>query len=110
MNTSQRAGTMATDLPGTDSRSNSVDTAESSTDSIIATLREENASLRQQLTLRDHALDATSTLFVMTEVKTPEPVIVYCNRAVAEQHGFAKQELIGKPLSFLAQWIGDRKS
>jgi PAS domain S-box-containing protein len=72
----------------------------------LAALREENAALRQELSLRNHALDATSTLFVMTEIRSPEPVIVYCNRAVAEQHGFTQQELIGKPLSFLAGWIG----
>lgn len=98
MNTSRRAGNMAMELPP------SLPGAASAEE--IARLREENAALRHQLTLRDHALDTTSTLFVMTEIRTPEPIIVYCNKAVADQHGFNKLELIGKPLSFLAQWIG----
>jgi PAS domain S-box-containing protein len=70
-------------------------------------LASENAALREQLALRDHALDAASTFFVMTELRVPEPVIVYCNKAVADHHGFTRQELIGKPLSVLAQWMGN---
>src|SRR5580693_229437 len=50
-----------------------------------ADLRAENSALREQLALRDHALDATSTFFVITEFKLPEPIIVYCNKAVADQ-------------------------
>ena len=46
----------------------------------IASLRAENEALRAQLTLRDHALDATPTFFVITEQTGPEPIIVYCNR------------------------------
>ena len=72
-----------------------------------AALGTANASLRGQLALRDHALDAASTFFVMTELRVPEPVIVYCNKAVADHHGFTLQELIGKPLSVLAQWMGN---
>jgi PAS domain S-box-containing protein len=75
-----------------------------------AALRAENAVLREQLALRDHALDATPTFFVMTELRVPEPVIVYCNKAVADQHGFTRQELIGKPVRLLAQWVGSDPS
>jgi PAS domain S-box-containing protein len=71
-----------------------------------ATLRAENATLREQLALRDHALDATSTLFVITQFTVPEPLIVYCNKAVADQHGFTREELIGQPVRILAQWVG----
>jgi PAS domain S-box-containing protein len=65
----------------------------------------ENAMLRAQLALRDHALDATSTFFVIAEYRVPEPIIVYCNRAVAEQHGFKPEELIGQPVRVLRQWV-----
>jgi PAS domain S-box-containing protein len=95
MSAGQRADNTAMTPPEVDS------------DSEIAALRAANAALREQLALRDHALDATSTFFVMTESRVPEPVIVYCNKAVADHHGFTQQELIGKPLSFLAQWMGN---
>src|ERR1700678_2770945 len=70
----------------------------------VAVLRAENAALREQLTLRDQALDATSTFFVITEHVEPEPIIVYCNRVVADEHGFRREELIGKGVAALAQW------
>ena len=71
----------------------------------LQALRMENAFLREQLTLRDQALDATSTFFVITQNMAPEPVIVYCNKVVAEEHGFRREELIGKGISTLAQWV-----
>jgi PAS domain S-box-containing protein len=100
MSAGQRADNLATKPPQVDS---AVDTEN-------AALRAANAALREQLALRDYALDATSTFFVMTELRVPEPVIVYCNKAVAEQHGFTQQELIGKPVSLLAQWAGSDPS
>ena len=69
-------------------------------------LRGENASLRAQLALRDHALDATPSFFVVTKMETPAPIIVYCNKIVADQHGIAREELIGKPITLLTQWVG----
>jgi len=75
-------------------------------ESEAADLRAESAMLREQLALRDHALDATSTLFVITQFMVPEPLIVYCNKAAAEQHGFRREELLGKPVSILRQWVG----
>jgi PAS domain S-box-containing protein len=68
-------------------------------------LRADNAALRAQLALRDHALDATPTFFVITRQETPAPIIVYCNKIVAEQHGLVREELIGKPITLLTQWI-----
>jgi PAS domain S-box-containing protein len=73
-------------------------------------LRNEVAALRTQLALRDHALDATPTFFVITQQEVPAPVIVYCNKIVADQHGMTREELIGKPITFLAQWVGDNPS
>ena len=75
-------------------------------ESEAADLRAESAMLREQLALRDHALDATSTLFVITQFTVPEPLIVYCNKAAAEQHGFRREELLGKPVGILRQWVG----
>ena len=73
-------------------------------ESEAADLRAENAMLREQLALRDHALDATSTFFVITQFMAPEPLIIYCNKAAAEHHGFRREELLGKPIRLLRQW------
>jgi PAS domain S-box-containing protein len=75
-------------------------------ESEAADLRAENAMLREQMALRDHALDATSTLFVIAQFMIPEPLIVYCNKAAAEQHGFRREELLGKPIRILRQRVG----
>ena len=72
----------------------------------VASLRAEIQSLRAQLSLRDNALDGTPSFFVITKLEDPVPVIVYCNKSVAEQHGYVREELIGKPITVLAQWVG----
>jgi PAS domain S-box-containing protein len=69
-------------------------------------LRGINVTLQTQLALRDHALDATSSFFVIAKLEKPAPIIVYCNKIVADQHGLAPEELIGKPITLLAQWVG----
>jgi len=75
-------------------------------ESEVSALRTDNEALRAQLALRDDALDATPTFFVITKQATPVPIIVYCNKVVAEQHGFTREQLIGKPISLLTQWVG----
>jgi len=75
-------------------------------ESKLLALRAENETLRAQLDLRDHALDATPTFFTITNEEGAAPVIVYCNKVVAEQHGYPREQLIGKPITFLPQWMG----
>jgi PAS domain S-box-containing protein len=70
-------------------------------------LRGENIALLAQLELRDHALDATPSFFVITKQEAPVPTIVYCNKIVADQHGLTREDLLGKPITLLAQWVGD---
>ena len=70
----------------------------------VANLRGENALLREQLSLRDQALDATTTFFVISKQVAPEPIIAYCNKVVADEHGFRRDELIGKSIGTLAHW------
>jgi PAS domain S-box-containing protein len=79
-------------------------------ESEAAALRADNARLREQLALRNHALDATTTFFVITQFRAPEAVIVYCNRAVADQHGFTREELIGQPVRILTQWVASNSN
>jgi PAS domain S-box-containing protein len=73
-------------------------------------LRDENVALRAQLALRDHALDATPSFFVIAKLELPAPIIVYCNKIVADQYGFTREELIGKPITLVAQWVGRNSS
>ncbi len=75
-------------------------------ESAAAALRADNDKLRAQLALRDHALDGTPSFFVITRQEQPAPIIVYCNKVVAEAHGLTREELIGKPISLLTQWVG----
>jgi len=76
----------------------------------MAVLRADNAQLREQLALRDHALDATTSFFVVTERGESQTTIAYCNKSVAEQHGFSREELLGKNINVLAQWAGRDES
>jgi PAS domain S-box-containing protein len=76
----------------------------------VASLRADNTALREQLTLRDHALDATPSFLVITDQTQTEPVIVYCNKVVAEHHGVAREELIGKSANTLTQWSSRHKN
>jgi PAS domain S-box-containing protein len=70
----------------------------------LSALRAENARLREQLTLRDHALDATTSFFAITRVVADgKHVIEYCNKNVADQHGLQKQDLIGQDATILTQ-------
>jgi PAS domain S-box-containing protein len=73
-------------------------------------MRAENSELREQLALRDHALDSTPTFFVICRLEAPEPIIIYCNKIVADQHGFVRQEMLGKPVSILTRWVGRNPS
>src|ERR1700728_4543171 len=72
----------------------------------LSSLRRDNAALREQLALRDQALDATPTFFVISEQAAPESIIVYCNKVVADEQGVRRDELIGKSTATLAQWVG----
>lgn len=77
-----------------------------STEAELRELRAQNTSLGRQLALRDHALDATTTFFVICELAEPDWIIVYCNKVVAEQHGLSRQGLLGQPVTMLTQWAG----
>jgi PAS domain S-box-containing protein len=77
----------------------------------IAALRTQNATLQEQLGLRDLALDATHSLFAITRVIAPEQVseperhvVAYCNKAVADQFGLRRQDLEGLDAGMLTQW------
>ena len=71
----------------------------------IGDLRAEIAELREQLMLRDHALNATSTFFLVCKIALPECIVVYCNKAVAEVQGSLIARLIGRPIDELSRWI-----
>jgi PAS domain S-box-containing protein len=68
-------------------------------------LRAENAVLREQLALRNHALDATQSFFVITEIIDAERhEIAYCNKRVADRYGLPREQLIGQDAGIFARW------
>jgi PAS domain S-box-containing protein len=75
--------------------------AASSTAELTA-LRSDNVRLREELGLRDLALDGIRTTFVIAERTSLEPTIVYCNKAAADMLGRRRDELIGSGLSAIA--------
>jgi two-component system NtrC family sensor kinase len=64
-------------------------------------LRAENARLRQALQLRNCALDAASSGFIIIDMLRPGRPIVYANRALTQRTGYTLEELIGAPSSIL---------
>jgi PAS domain S-box-containing protein len=71
----------------------------------LSQLRADNTRLREQLELRDHALDATTSFFVITRlIGADKHIIEYCNKIVADQHGFRKQDLVGQDAGLLTRW------
>jgi PAS domain S-box-containing protein len=69
----------------------------------LAILRAENAALRTRLALKEQALDAMPTHFVIASYTPSGPIIVYCNKVVAEHHGFRREELLGNSVKILSQ-------
>ena len=102
MTASQRPDTQLNDAGLCDAPGQNLPGSESE----LPAVRAENEILRAQLALRDHALDATPSFFAVTRLDDPAPIIAYCNKVVAEQHGYPREELIGKPITFLPQWMG----
>lgn len=67
-------------------------------------LRAENTKLREQLALRDLALDGIQTTFVIVDRTVPEPTILYCNRIAAELCGLPREDMIGRSVAVLSQY------
>lgn len=68
----------------------------------IEALQAEVAQLREQLALRDRALDVAPSHFMVSRAAGPDSTIVYANRTIAENHGYEPAELIGKSVKLLA--------
>ena len=61
---------------------------------------EEKARIQTALDLRNAALDAATTHFMIVEARAPDYPIVYVNRILATQHGYdGPQSLIGQNVS-----------
>jgi PAS domain S-box-containing protein len=68
-------------------------------------LRAENAVFREQLALRNHALDATQSFFVIAElIGADQYKIAYCNKKVAERYGVPREQLIGQDAGIFIRW------
>ena len=91
---------MATEMPLDPLRSDVIPRLEPVNE---AELRAENARLREQLALRDLALDGIQTTFVIADRTTTEPTILYCNKIVGQMLGVRPEELVGKSISVISQ-------
>jgi PAS domain S-box-containing protein len=94
---------MATELPTDPLRSDAMPRPPRLVPANEAELRVENARLREQLALRDLALDGIQTTFVIADRTTPEPTILYCNKMVGQMLGVRAEELIGKSIGVISQ-------
>jgi PAS domain S-box-containing protein len=66
----------------------------------FAELMQEKQRIQTALDLRNAALDAATTHFMIVEARPPDYPIVYANRMVAAQHGYAGADaLIGQSVS-----------
>ena len=61
----------------------------------------EKERLQRELRLRDAALDAGSSHFMLVSACDPVHPIVYVNRTLARDHGFEPEELIGQSVATL---------
>jgi PAS domain S-box-containing protein len=59
------------------------------------------SELEDELKLRDSALNSTTAHFLIADVRQRGWPMVYVNRAIAADHGYEPQELLGKSPSFL---------
>lgn len=69
-----------------------------------AGLRVENDRLREELAMRDLALDGIQTTFVIADRTTAEPTILYCNKKAAELYGMHRADLIGRSISVISRF------
>jgi len=76
--------------------------------SLLTAERAERTRLQSELELRDCALDAASTHFMVIDVSQPQWRIIYVNRAICERHGYTAVELLGQSPALLV--CGERSA
>ena len=64
-------------------------------------LRAQLSYLEDELKLRDSALDATTAHFLIADMRQRTWPMVYVNRAIAADHGYEPEELLGRSPVFL---------
>jgi PAS domain S-box-containing protein len=67
----------------------------------IDELRQQNRFLRRELQLRNCALDAATSGFLIIDMRQPKRPIVFANRALVQRTGYALHELLGSPSTLL---------
>jgi PAS domain S-box-containing protein len=63
---------------------------------LLAAERAARAQLQSDLDLRNYALDAAATHFMIVDVSQPRWSVIYANRGVAHAHGYEATELLGR--------------
>jgi PAS domain S-box-containing protein len=67
----------------------------------VSAMDAERDRLRQELALRNSALDAMTSHLIITDARDPSSAIVYVNRAVLISSGYEREELMGQSPDFL---------
>jgi two-component system, NtrC family, sensor kinase len=63
--------------------------------------RQERLRLQSALDLRNYALDASPSHFMILNVARTPWMIIYANRAIAQDHGYEREELLGQSPALL---------
>ena len=77
---------------------------------LLATERAARIRLQEELELRNGALDAAATHFMIIDVSAAIWRIVYVNRAICEHHGYVVTELLGRSPRMLVCPIQSREA
>jgi PAS domain S-box-containing protein len=70
---------------------------------LLAGERALRARIQSELDLRNCALDAATTHFMIVDVSRPHWAIVYVNRAIARDYGYEPSEIVGRTPAWLSQ-------
>jgi two-component system, NtrC family, sensor kinase len=77
---------------------------------LLATERAARARLQSDLDLRNCALDAGTTHFMIIDVSEKHWMIVYANRAIAKDHGYEPSEICGRTPAWLTPLESNREA
>jgi PAS domain S-box-containing protein len=78
--------------------------------STLSSVQAERARLQSELELRNCALDAGSTHFMILDVSSRTWAIVYVNRAICERYGYSPAEILGRSPFELVSTVTSREA
>jgi PAS domain S-box-containing protein len=70
---------------------------------LLASERAQRARVQSELDLRNCALDAATTHFMIVDVSRPHWAIAYVNRAIGKDYGYEPAEIVGRTPAWLSE-------